>query len=44
MAEHRHLDSIRPKWKEKSLRQHLLQNEAVDCHSEIVKDKKLAKM
>ena len=42
MEEHRPLDLIRPKVAEESQHQQLLQKEAVDCHSEIVKDKKLA--
>lgn len=43
MVEHRHLDLIKQKLKEKSLLQHLMQKEAVDCLSEIVKDKRQAK-
>jgi len=43
MVEHRHLDLIKQKLKEKSLLQHLMQREAVDCLSEIVKDKRQAK-
>jgi len=43
MEEHRHLDSIRLKLKEESQYQQPLLKEAVDCLSEIVNDKKLAK-
>ena len=43
MVEHHHLDLIKQKLKEKSQLQHLLLKEAVDCLSEIVKDKKQVK-
>jgi hypothetical protein len=42
-VEHRRLDLIKQKLKEKSLLQQLMLKEAVDCLSEIVKDKKQAK-
>jgi hypothetical protein len=44
MVEHRHLDLIKQRLREKSLlQQHLMSKEAVDCLSEIVKDKKQVK-
>lgn len=43
-VEHRRLDLIKQKLKEKSLLQQLMLKEAVDCLSEIVKDKKQVKM
>jgi|TARA_B110001450_G_C17630083_1_gene484832 hypothetical protein len=43
MEEHRHLDSTRAKSKEESQHQHPMPREAVDCPSEIVNDKRLAK-
>ena len=44
MVEHQHLDLIKQRLREKSLlQQHLMSKEAVDCLSEIAKDKKQVK-
>lgn len=43
MEEHRRLDLIKQRLKEKNQLQRLMQKEAEDCLSEIVKDKKPAK-
>ena len=44
MEEHRHLDLIKQELKGKNLLQHQLQREAVDCLSEIAKDKNKKEM